>query len=64
MTTTQVVTNLNAHAVPVRIDTPNGTEFVHLQPKATVGLEAGCTVNQNWLATATKIKVKTTEEDN
>lgn len=67
MPTIQVVTNLNTLAMPVKIDTARGgIDFVHLQPRATVSLPVGATVNKNWLASAQKIKIRTeetTEED-
>lgn len=46
-----LVINTNNHPVPVKVDTPTGSDTVHIAAKGRVKLPAGVKVNTNWLAT-------------
>ena len=44
------VFNTKAVKAEVKVNTPNGPDFVHIQPKGRVTLDADHTVDKNWLA--------------
>ena len=57
---TTYVTNFNKTQVNVRVNTPEGLHSVYVAPNGRVALAEGHTVDQNWLANQTKIKVSIT----
>jgi hypothetical protein len=51
------IINLNNHPVHAKINTPKGSDYVHIMPKGRVTLPTEVTVDGNWLAGADKVKV-------
>lgn len=56
-----LVINMNTHPVSVKINGPQGVDFVHLVKRGRVTLPEGTKVDTNWLAGAANIKVFDTE---
>lgn len=54
-----IIINLNNHPVHAKINTPKGSDCVHIMPKGRVTLPSEVTVDSNWLASEDKIKVIT-----
>lgn len=52
-----LVINLNSYPVQAKIDTSGGSDFIHLAAKGRVTLPPGASINANWLALNTNIKV-------
>jgi hypothetical protein len=51
------IVNLNNFPVSPKVNGPFGSTFVHIQAKGKATLDEGLTVDSNWAATATKIRI-------